>query len=61
MAAAGATDPERAGDHLVARIDGLLFDRLAGTGALAAPPPGTDEGRADLATAVRALLGAVTT
>ncbi len=61
MAAAGATDPDRAGDHLVACIDGLLFDRLAGAGALTAPPAGTEEGRADLAAAVRALLAAFST
>jgi DNA-binding transcriptional regulator YbjK len=58
MAAAGAADPDRAGDHLVACIDGLLFDRLAGAGALTAPAPGTAEGRADLASAVRTVLGA---
>jgi DNA-binding transcriptional regulator YbjK len=58
LAAAGAADPDRAGDHLVACIDGLLFDRLAGAGAASAPPPGTDEGRADLAMAVRTLLRA---
>ncbi|GIJ67179.1 TetR/AcrR family transcriptional regulator [Virgisporangium ochraceum] len=61
MAAAGATDPDRAGDHLVASIDGLLFDRLAGAGALTAPPAGTEEGRADLTVAVRALLTAYST
>lgn len=58
MAAAGATDPDRAGDHLVACIDGLLFDRLAGAGSSTAPPAGTEEGRADLTVAVRALLAA---
>jgi len=58
LAAAGSPDPARAGDHLVACIDGLLFDRLAGAGARTAPRPGTAEGRADLATAVRALLTA---
>jgi hypothetical protein len=61
MAVAGAGDPDRAGDHLVACIDGLLFDRLAGAGALTAPPPGTPEGRADLASAVRTLLAAFAT
>jgi hypothetical protein len=58
LAVAGAGDPDRAGDHLVACIDGLLFDRLAGAGALTAPAPGTPEGRADLASAVRTLLAA---
>jgi DNA-binding transcriptional regulator YbjK len=58
LAAAGASDPARAGDHLVACVDGLLFDRLAGAGALTAPEPGTDANRADLAVAVRRLLAA---
>ncbi|MEU8080345.1 TetR family transcriptional regulator [Catellatospora citrea] len=59
LAAAGAADPDRAGDHFVACVDGLLFDRLAGAGALTAPPPGTAASRADLTTAVRALLRAM--
>jgi AcrR family transcriptional regulator len=58
LAAAGARDPERAGVHLVACIDGLLFDRLAGAGSRTAPPAGTDENRADLAIAVATLLRA---
>jgi DNA-binding transcriptional regulator YbjK len=58
LAAAGAPDPVRAGDHLVACIDGLLFDRLAGAGALTAPRPGTLASRADLTSAVRAVLAA---
>jgi uncharacterized protein YjbI with pentapeptide repeats len=58
LAAAGARDPERAGVHLVACIDGLLFDRLAGAGSRTAPPVGTDENRADLAIAVATLLRA---
>ncbi|MEU7820350.1 TetR/AcrR family transcriptional regulator [Catellatospora sp. NPDC049133] len=61
LAAAGAADPDRAGDHFVAFVDGLLFDRLAGAGALTAPPPGTPESRTDLTTAVRSLLHALTT
>ncbi len=61
LAAAGATDPDRAGDHFVACVDGLLFDRLAGAGALTAPPPGTPESRADLTAAVRAPLRAMRT
>ncbi|WP_246159292.1 TetR/AcrR family transcriptional regulator [Catellatospora sichuanensis] len=59
LAAAGARDPDRAGDHFVACVDGLLFDRLAGAGALTAPPPGTAESRTDLTRAVRALLRAM--
>ncbi|GAA3338128.1 TetR/AcrR family transcriptional regulator [Amorphoplanes nipponensis] len=58
LAAAGASEPDRRGSHLVAAVDGLLFDRLAGAGSLAAPPPGTPESRADLTAAVRALLHA---
>ncbi|MEV4620280.1 TetR/AcrR family transcriptional regulator [Asanoa sp. NPDC049573] len=60
MAAAGVADPAQAGDHFVACVDGLLFDRLAGAGALTAPRPGTPENRADLATAVRQLLAGFT-
>ena len=60
LAAAGAADPRQAGDHLVACVDGLLFDRLAGAGALTAPEPGTPENRADLTVAVRTLLTATT-
>ncbi|WP_433789093.1 TetR/AcrR family transcriptional regulator [Actinoplanes sp. CA-252034] len=60
LAAAGAPDPGRAGDHLVACIDGLLFDRVAGAGARSAPPPGTAENRADLTAAVTVLLQAFT-
>ncbi|MFI7542681.1 TetR/AcrR family transcriptional regulator [Actinoplanes sp. NPDC049599] len=58
LAAAGAPDAERRGSHLVAAVDGLLFDRLAGAGSLAAPPPGTPESRADLTAAIRGLLRA---
>jgi DNA-binding transcriptional regulator YbjK len=61
LAAAGAPHPDQAGNHLVACIDGLLFDRLAGAGARTAPPPGTAANRADLTTAVTALLRAFTT
>ncbi len=59
LAAAGAAHPGQAGDHFVACVDGLLFDRVAGAGALSAPPPGTPQNRADLTTAVRALLHAM--
>ena len=61
LTAAGAPDAEQRGSHLVAAVDGLLFDRLAGAGSLAAPPPGTPENRADLAVAVRGLLRAALT
>jgi AcrR family transcriptional regulator len=56
---AGAPDVERRGDHLVACIDGLLFDRLIGAGARTAPPPGTPASRDDLTVAVRTLLSAM--
>ncbi|WP_197043225.1 TetR/AcrR family transcriptional regulator [Saccharothrix sp. NRRL B-16314] len=59
LAAAGAEDPERQGRELVAFVDGLLFDRLVGAGALGAPTPGTPESRAELAQAVRAALRGV--
>ena len=61
LAAAGAPDAERRGDHFVAAVDGLLFDRLAGAGSLGAPPPGTPESRTDLTVAVRGLLTAALT
>lgn len=60
LEAAGAPNPQRRGDHLVAFLDGLLFDRLVGAGALTAPPPGTFESLADLKEAVRLALVAVT-
>lgn len=59
LAAAGAEDPERQGREFVAFVDGLLFDRLVGAGALGAPTPGTPESRAELAQAVRAALRGV--
>lgn len=52
----GASDPERAGRHLVACVDGLLFDRLVGAGSRAAPAPGTAENRTDLTIAIATLL-----
>jgi DNA-binding transcriptional regulator YbjK len=58
LAATGAPHPEQAGDHLVACIDGLLFDRLVGAGVRNAPPPGTAANRMDLAAAITTLLRA---
>ncbi|MER7893977.1 TetR/AcrR family transcriptional regulator [Micromonospora sp. NPDC094482] len=58
LARAGAADPRRQGDQFVAFVDGLLFDRLVGAGALSAPAPGSPESRADLTAAVRTLLHA---
>jgi DNA-binding transcriptional regulator YbjK len=55
---AGAKDPQRQGDHLVAFMDGLLFDRLVGAGSVSAPPPGTAESRDDLFQAIRTILHA---
>ncbi|MFI6255653.1 TetR/AcrR family transcriptional regulator [Micromonospora zamorensis] len=57
---AGAADPDRQGDQFVAFVDGLLFDRLVGAGALSAPQPGGAASRADLGAAVRTLLRALT-
>ena len=59
LAALGAQDPERQSRELVAFLDGLLFDRLVGAGALGAPTPGTPESRAELTAAVRAALRGV--
>ncbi|BCJ56750.1 TetR/AcrR family transcriptional regulator [Micromonospora endophytica] len=61
LARAGAPDPRRQGHHFGAFVDGLLFDRLVGAGALSAPPPGTPASRTDLTAAVRDLLRALTT
>jgi DNA-binding transcriptional regulator YbjK len=58
LVAAGAPHPQQAGDHLVACIDGLLFDRLVGAGARSAPPPGTAANRTDLTAAIATLLRA---
>ncbi|MEU8300768.1 TetR/AcrR family transcriptional regulator [Micromonospora sp. NPDC048909] len=58
LSRAGAADPRRQGDQFVAFVDGLLFDRLVGAGALSAPAPGSPESRADLTAAVRTLLHA---
>lgn len=60
LARAGAANPHRQGDQFLAFVDGLLFDRLVGTGGLTAPTPGTEASRADLRDAVRALLRAMT-
>jgi hypothetical protein len=43
----------------VAFLDGLVFDRLVGAGALGAPAPGTPESRAQLTAAIRAALRGV--
>ncbi|MCS7476415.1 TetR/AcrR family transcriptional regulator [Umezawaea endophytica] len=56
VALAGSTDPDRDSRALVAFVDGLLFDRLAGAGVTTAPPPGTPESRDQLRHAFRAAL-----
>ncbi|WP_433269907.1 TetR/AcrR family transcriptional regulator [Actinosynnema sp. CS-041913] len=56
---AGVADADRQGRALVAFLDGLLFDRLVGAGAMFAPEPGTPESRAELVDAVRTALRAV--
>jgi AcrR family transcriptional regulator len=56
LAGLGSPDPVAGGRHLVAFIDGLLLDRVAGAGALTAPAAGTPESRADLAVAIEAAL-----
>jgi len=59
VALAGSTDPDRDGRAMVAFIDGLLFDRLAGSGVATAPTPGTPESREQLRHAVRAAFAGV--
>ncbi|CAL9597766.1 hypothetical protein SUDANB95_05327 [Actinosynnema sp. ALI-1.44] len=56
---AGVPDAERQGRALVAFLDGLLFDRLVGAGALNAPAPGSPESRAELTDAIRTALRGV--
>ncbi|MEU7525695.1 TetR family transcriptional regulator [Saccharothrix sp. NPDC042600] len=56
---AGVPDAERQGRALVAFLDGLLFDRLVGAGALNAPTPGGPESRAELTDAIRTALRGV--
>ncbi|MFI9813694.1 TetR/AcrR family transcriptional regulator [Saccharothrix variisporea] len=56
---AGVPDAEAQGRAMVAFLDGLLFDRLVGAGALGAPAPGSPESVAELAAAVRAALRGV--
>ncbi|HWO66538.1 MAG TPA: TetR family transcriptional regulator [Umezawaea sp.] len=59
VALAGSTDPDRDGRAMVAFIDGLLFDRLAGNGVATAPTPGTPESREQFRHAVRAAFAGV--
>jgi AcrR family transcriptional regulator len=57
---AGAPDPQAQGPDLIACLDGLLFDRLAGAGAVLFPAAGTAEGRERLRATIRALLRGMT-
>ncbi|GIH13996.1 TetR/AcrR family transcriptional regulator [Rugosimonospora africana] len=57
---AGAPQPEAQAADLVACLDGLLFDRLAGAGAQLSPAPGTAAGRDQLRATIRSLLAGMT-
>lgn len=54
--ALGHQDPERAGAHFTAFLEGLLFYRLVGGGSTVGPAPGTEESLRDLRTAVEKAL-----
>ncbi|HVX44186.1 MAG TPA: TetR family transcriptional regulator [Mycobacteriales bacterium] len=56
LASADVPEPRLRANTLVAALDGLVFDRLANTGGLTAPKPGTPASRADLRRAVELLL-----
>lgn len=55
-AALGHEDPETAGAHITAFIEGLLFYRLVGGGSTTCPTPGTEESLRDLRNAVEKAL-----
>jgi DNA-binding transcriptional regulator YbjK len=52
----GHEDPERAGAHFTAFLEGLLFYRLVGGGSTGCPAPGTEESVRDLKIAVEKAL-----
>ncbi|SDH36562.1 transcriptional regulator, TetR family [Lentzea fradiae] len=52
----GHEDPERAGAHFTAFLEGLLFYRLVGAGSTSGPTPGTQESVDDLRLAVEKAL-----
>jgi hypothetical protein len=52
----GHEDPDRAGAHLTAFLEGLLFYRLVGGGSTTGPTPGTPESVEDLRNAVEKAL-----
>ncbi|ANZ35177.1 hypothetical protein BBK82_02930 [Lentzea guizhouensis] len=54
--ALGHEDPETAGGHIMAFIEGLLFYRLVGGGSTSGPKPGTEESVRDLRRAVEKAL-----
>jgi len=54
--ALGHEDPEAAGGHIMAFVEGLLFYRLVGGGSTSGPKPGTEESRQDLRRAVEKAL-----
>ncbi len=54
--ALGHENPERAGAHFTAFIEGLLFYRLVGGGSTTGPTPGTEESLRDLKKAVEKAL-----
>ena len=55
----GAEDPAAAATDLVSFADGLVFDSLAGTRSLTAPPPGSAASVDQLSRAVRTFLNGV--
>ncbi len=54
--ALGHEDPERAGAHFTAFLEGLIFYRLVGGGSTSGPTPGTEESVRDLRDAVEKAL-----
>ena len=54
--ALGHEDPERAGAHFTAFLEGLLFYRLVGGGSTTGPTTGTEESVRDLKRAVEKAL-----
>ena len=54
--ALGHKDPERAGAHFTAFLEGLIFYRLVGGGSTCGPTPGTEESVRDLRDAVEKAL-----
>ncbi|KJK33334.1 hypothetical protein UK23_46550 [Lentzea aerocolonigenes] len=54
--ALGHEDPERAGAHISAFLEGLIFYRLVGGGSTTGPTPGTEESVQDLKKAIEKAL-----